>query len=226
MDDTISSISVSQSQAERMEDGEIESELDKDTLNLLNHAKILQGKDQLEMAIEYFDEVLSKYPECVEAQVHRRISAKALDKREMKRQQEMVQAPVVTKMDVDWDWGGMEMYYGDDSCDNDGCAFQAIKCELNRMGYGKSSIVSLLQNSVVREDEYCIYGRASFQVTLIQDPPENNVATPDVPKPNAQEIEVSNQRGLKEQDAVTTTLSQFADAESSPNTDNRDPNVQ
>ena len=148
-------MSNSQSRTEQMAYFESELGLDKATAILLFHAERFQEKGQLEMALEFFDQVLSSYPACAEAQVSRRMPAKILEKRKSRerRYQEIVEAsennvhpPVVTQMDVDWVWGAKECLHDEimDKEDKDRCAFKAIRAELKRKGYEKS-FVSLLK---------------------------------------------------------------------------------
>lgn len=87
-------MSNSQSRTEQMAYFESELGLDKATAILLYHAERFQEKGQLEMALEFFDQVLSSYPACTEAKVNRCMTAKILDQRKSRerRCQEIVEA--------------------------------------------------------------------------------------------------------------------------------------
>lgn len=96
----------------------------------------------------------------------------------------------------------------------DECAFKAIRAELKQKGY-KRSLLSLLKNAIVEEDQYWVYGRASFQVTLIQDPPVILTLEHVVTSTPFEESTTAGQDGTLLSDTKSEIVSQFADAESS-----------
>jgi hypothetical protein len=179
-----SGISNASSRSEHMAYMKEELGLDHPTASMLYRAERLQEKGQLKQALQYFNKVLANSPDCTEAVENARMVAEMIDGQKAPTLTSISETKptgteyTVVEMQVDWE-DHASIQFGDYYPEPDRAAFRNAKIQLRKTGHGHS-LLKLVKNEVL--EDACngetgwltwLSGRATFQVTLIKDLPDD-----------------------------------------------------
>ncbi len=159
------------------------------TAILLYRAERLQEKGQLQQALKYYQQVLQKYPDCVEASENARMTEVMIrDQTKPSSSVPLGKIPENSSTTPTTTYTTTEMEILLTDCENTqisicmdpvGAAFRAAEQHIEKSGHGHS-LLKLIKNDTIGDlcTDHEVTGCALFQVTLIYGPPAEATKMP------------------------------------------------